>query len=254
MPELNRNEIIDSNLLHTILSNRRMTRYIVSIPDRAEYILKKFNSWNITVNDNGSVNVSGDISLATNTRIINREIYKYEFNRSNNSRGYIFEDSNNNYYFHMFNYLYKIDAIRYERWSNILSEFKLLSASEFTNMNLVSVSNLSRAIPIYDTPENLEYYNNIELNSTETSHEDSFRPIWSPNIELIRRQLDESSVIINETNEEIYIPTEEELRYPDVYVKRHNFTCKSKNPMIIGEWAEKFNKLIIRKLKRLGFK
>lgn len=40
MPELNRNEIIDSNLLHTILSNRRMTRYIVSIPDRAEYILK----------------------------------------------------------------------------------------------------------------------------------------------------------------------------------------------------------------------
>lgn len=55
------------------------------------------------------------------------------------------------------------------------------------------------------------------------------------------------------SNEEIYTPTEEELKYPDIYVQRHNFNCKSINPMIVGEWAVNFNKIITNKLKRLGF-
>ena len=48
------------------------------------------------------------------------------------------------------------------------------------------------------------------------------------------------------------ISNEDLNRYPDVYVQNHNYTCKSPQPIVIGEWANKFNTIIEDTLHSMG--
>lgn len=50
----------------------------------------------------------------------------------------------------------------------------------------------------------------------------------------------------------VNISNEDMIRYPDVYVQNHNYTCKSPQPMVVGEWATKFNNIIEDTLHSMG--
>lgn len=54
--------------------------------------------------------------------------------------------------------------------------------------------------------------------------------------------------------EPIYDSTSNEdlIRYPDVYVHKYNYRCKDKEPMVVGEWADKFNAIIEDTLHSMG--
>lgn len=252
--QYNMNPIINYDRLHEILKSFDKTRYINNIPALSFYHLKEIQDWDV----NEGV-VTGRESQNIITRNILYNLYKKIYHRGPNNELYIFQDVNGNYFLHNINCLYKIVYISFDNYRNLLSEFTLLSQEEFENidLDLRTISHLSDGTHIYDVFSNLEFYENYYITHIRNEPVSSER-FYSLNYDVSSQ----NCVVGNElrpvltnslSNEEIYTPTEEELKYPDVYVQRHKFNCKSINPMIVGEWAVNFNKIITNKLKRLGF-
>lgn len=52
---------------------------------------------------------------------------------------------------------------------------------------------------------------------------------------------------------EYYQPSEEEIRQPEIYLRRHDFNCKSKSPILVGSMAEVFKNMINKSLEENGF-
>ena len=52
---------------------------------------------------------------------------------------------------------------------------------------------------------------------------------------------------------ECYQPSEEEIRQPEIYLRRYDFNCKSKSPILVGSMAEVFKNMINKSLEENGF-
>lgn len=51
----------------------------------------------------------------------------------------------------------------------------------------------------------------------------------------------------------VITPSEDEVLNPEIYVRRHDYNCKSREPIVVGKWAENFKQIISNNLEELGF-
>lgn len=143
---------------------------------------------------------------------------------------------NGDYFLYKDGIYYKIRSIVHHTYDNssinLIERFILCSPAELPSNVVPYICTISDMQGVYVNREYAECGNEIIIGYSNNRTE--------------------SSLEINNINER-YSPTEQELIYPEAYVRNHKFNCKSSEPMIVGDWAVNFNTLICKKLTKLGF-
>lgn len=172
----------------------------------------------------------------------------------------------------MFNYVFKYDNCLYLKMGSLtylihsitynnrdlLNEFTICSQEELESQYVIIGGTFDDGTNVY-LNANAVLEDNINHNGLYTPIQNSVSYPNTLSSEMIRTDwipITSTGVTISSESSEsrnTYIPTEEELKYPDVYVHNHNFNCRSSNPMVVGKWAENFNNMIVEKLKKMGF-
>lgn len=123
---------------------------------------------------------------------------------------------------------------------NLLSYFKFKNMTELqTYRNEFITTGLVNGSCIY---QYAEHTNNEMVTIGNTNHLsiESIHHTYEPRIQSIY-------------DVDMYTPTEEEINYPEIYTRRHDFRCKSKSPIVVGSLANRFKLMIHKELDNMSF-
>lgn len=136
-------------------------------------------------------------------------------------------------------YYAHINYVWYNIMDALVGDINLFEDYLFISENMVSHTN--------------SYYIYGAINGTPVYHEES---------ELSQRSsIISDNYLIGNTGirplyaepAEYYQPTEEEINYPEIYTRRHDFHCKSKSPIVVGSLANRFKLMIHKELDNMSF-